>query len=167
MKNATFFSFATINIQANTMGRTGGRINRLVNTKPEKGAPDSSSSDSDMSLEKATFKRVKPRLGSQYQTKVTRFEHSLQKTPHHHHDHCSERPLPDLMSIEHPHISKQEAQSSAQDEHGEFSIGVRGSQSLARLDEAKITPTVPHRADGTRLAIFSRSHMAFCLFLPT
>lgn len=106
------------------MGRTGGRINRLVNTKPDKGAPECSSSESDMAPEKETYKRVKPRLGSQYQTKVAKFDQHSRQTPHHCDFYCSERPPPDLMSIEHPHTSKQEAQRCIHDEHGEFLIDV-------------------------------------------
>ena len=94
------------------MARLGNRISRLVNLKTEKDVQDLSS-DNDLSTEKEAPKRVKPRLGSQYQTKVAKFEHTQL-------DEVTKRQLPDPMSVDFPHISEHEAQKISKDLNGEF-----------------------------------------------
>lgn len=139
------------------MGRIGNRISRLVNSKTEKDEQNQSS-DNDLSPEKEPPKRVKPRLGSQYQTKVAKFEHSQS-------DEVTKRQLPDLMSMDYPHITEHEAQKSGEDLNGEFVSTLKLQQAILGNfnDEFHRDHVAANRME--KIYRFSASEMVFALLM--
>jgi len=113
--SSAFFCGATVESPKRRLPFTMGRT-PIVRRKPTTPQDGTHVTDEDSSPTKEAYPRRFPRLGSQFQTRLPRSNDPL------------DRPLPKLISREHPHLSDQVDLMDPSSSIGRFSIVVCSSE---------------------------------------